>query len=173
MKFQSGLLEPLYSDQWFISQLRQHLGLKWKFWANSRDASRKDWCQLCPCCISGQPWPPVVLSLPFYLHRAAKTRTKQSRRARGMCSLKVNSVLWLQRRTQPSLRAPLSHHNIVEDFSSRGHELRSILARWRGDVVVIQAGKYCEALFAHALSNRYYRDYINTIIFILPLCQQA
>lgn len=115
----------------------------------------------------------VVLSLPFYLHRAVKTRTKQSRRAWGMCSLKVNSVLWLQRRTQRSLRAPLSHDNIVEDFSSRGHELRSILARWRGDVVVIQAGKYCEALFAHALSNRYYRDYINTIIFILPLCQQA
>lgn len=91
VKFQSGLLEPLYSDQWFISQLRQHLGLKWKFWVNSRDASRKDWCQLCPCCISGQPWPPVVLSLPFYLHRAVKTRTKQRWRAWGTRSLKVNT----------------------------------------------------------------------------------
>jgi len=42
-----------------------------------------------------------------------------------------------------------------------------LLARCCGDVEVIQAGKYHKALFAHALFNRYYCDYINTIIFIL------
>lgn len=59
----------------------------------------------------------------------------------------------------------------MEAFSSTWaqphHKIKSLLARCRGDVAGIQAGKYHKALFAHALSNCYYCDYINTIIFIL------